>query len=182
LAVYDPDDFWEAKIFQSRPSPASEWPETEVAVEPGYVMVGGGAWVDWTGEGNLLFASHPIPDSKTAWHVRSKAHAKSSPARVTAYAIGLKCKVEGVKLQSAIATATSNKSNRPQAAAAPPAGYKMVGGGAAITFGDAGILLTASYPNENNRWEGRGKDHLVGDSGSITVYCIGLNVKVEAQG
>jgi hypothetical protein len=177
LAVYDPDDIWEARIFQSRPSSAAAHPEQEVAVEPGYVMVGGGAWVDWTGEGNLLVASHPSPDSKTAWHAQSKDHVKSSPARITAYAIGLKCKAEGVKLQSAIAIAKSNKSNRPQAAAAPPAGYKMVGGGAALTFDKGGLLLTASYPNENNQWVGQGKDHLEGDNGSITVYCIGLKVE-----
>jgi hypothetical protein len=178
LAVYDPDDIWESRIFQSRPSPSSAHPEQDVAVEPGYVMVGGGAWVDWTGEGNLLVASHPAPENKTTWHAQSKDHVKSSPARITAYAVGLKCKAEGVKLQSAIAIAKSNKSSRPQAAAAPPAGYKMVGGGAALTFDKAGMLLTASYPNENNQWEGRGKDHLEGDNGIVTVYCIGL--KVEA--
>lgn len=177
LAVYDPDDIWEARIFQSRPSPAAAHPEQEVAVESGYVMVGGGAWVDWTGEGNILFASHPT-ESKTAWRVQSKDHVKSSPARITAYAVGLRSKVAGVSLQSAIATAKSNKSNRPQAAAAPPSGYKMVGGGAALTFDNTGMLLTASYPNENNQWVARGKDHLVGDNGTVTAYCIGL--KVEA--
>jgi hypothetical protein len=175
LAVYDPDDIWEARIFQSRPSPATGWPEQEVAVEPGYVMVGGGAWVDWAGAGNMLFASHPT-ESKTAWHVQSKDHLKSGPARITAYAVGLKSKVVGVKLQSAIAFAKSNKSGSPQATAAPPSGYKMVGGGAALTFDNAGLLLTASYPNENNQWEGRGKAHLVGDNGTVTAYCIGLKV------
>jgi hypothetical protein len=175
LAVYDPDDVWEARIFQSRPSPAAGHPEQEVAVEPGYVMVGGGAWVDWTGEGNMLFASHPT-ESKTTWHVQSKDHLKSSPAKITAYAVGLRSKVAGVKLQSAISIAKSNKSSRPQAAAAPPSGYKMVGGGAALTFDKGGMLLTASYPNENNQWEGRGKDHLEGDNGTVTVYCIGLKV------
>jgi hypothetical protein len=182
LAVYDPDDIWEVKIFQSRPSPTSAHPEQEVAVEPGYVMVGGGAWVDWAGEGNMLFASHPTPENKAAWHAQSKDHLKSSPAKITAYAVGLKCKVEGVKVHSAIAIARSNKSNRPQAAAAPPAGYKMVGGGAALTFDKGGMLLTASYPNENNQWEGRGKDHLEADGGIMTAYCIGLKVEVSAQG
>jgi hypothetical protein len=141
-------------------------------------MVGGGAWVDWTGDGNILVASYPIESApgKPAWHVQSKDHVKSSPARITAYAVGLKSKVAGVSLQSAIATAKSNRSNRPQAAAAPRSGYKMVGGGAALTFDNAGILLTASYPNENNQWVGRGKDHLVGDNGTVTAYCIGLKV------
>jgi len=175
LAVYDPDDIWEVRIFQSRPSPAAAHPEQEVAVDSGYVMVGGGAWVDYAEPGNILVASHPT-ESKTAWRVQSKDHVKSSPARITAYAVGLKSKVEGVKLQLSIATARSNKSNRPQAAAAPPSGYKMVGGGAALVFDNAGMLLTASYPNEHNQWVGCGKDHLVGDNGTVTAYCIGLKV------
>lgn len=108
----------------------------------------------------MLFASHPIPENKTTWHVQSKDHVKSSPAKITAYAVGLKCKAEGIKLESAISIAKSNKSSRPQAAAAPRSGYKIVGGGAALTFDKGGMLLTASYPNENNQWEGRGKDHL----------------------
>ena len=177
LAVYDPDDIWEVRILRSRPS-ASGGTEQEVTVEPGYVMVGGGAKADWTGVGNLLVASHPVAESKTTWHAQSKAHLKPDAGKITAYAIGLKCKVEGVKLQSAIATATSGKSGSPQAAAAPPSGYKMVGGGAAITFDRAGILLTGSYPTEDNRWEGRGKAHLEPDNGTVTAYCIGL--KVEA--
>lgn len=113
LAIYDPDDIWEVKIFTSRPSPKASQPEQEVAVESGYVMVGGGAWTDWTGTGSLLVASHPIPESKTAWRAQSKDHVEPAPATITAYAIGLKCKVEGVKVRSAIAIAKSNKSNRP---------------------------------------------------------------------
>jgi hypothetical protein len=177
LAVYDPDDIWEVRILRSRPS-ASGGTEQEVTVEPGYVMVGGGAKADWTGVGNLLVASHPVAESKTTWHAQSKAHLKPDAGKITAYAIGLRCKAEGVKLQSAIAIAESGKSGGPQAAAAPLGGYKMVGGGAAITFDRAGILLTGCYPTEDNRWEGRGKAHLEPDNGTVTAYCIGL--KVEA--
>jgi hypothetical protein len=177
LAVYDPDDIWEVRIFESRPSPAASWPEQEVTAESGYVMVGGGAKVDFTGHGSLLFASHPVGESKTTWHAQSKDHLRPAPAKITAYAVGLKCKAEGVKLHSAVAVARSNKSGSPKAAAAPPAGYKMVGGGAAITFDGAGVLLTGSYPTEDNRWEGRGKAHLEPDSGTITVHCIGLRVE-----
>lgn len=177
LAVYDPEDIWEVKNFVSRPSPQANWPEQEVSVESAYLLVGGGAWTEWSGAGSMLFASHPVPEGRATWHARAKDHLKGDPARITAYAVGLKCKVEGVKIQSAISIARSNKSNRPQATVAPPAGFKMVGGGAAITFDKGGVLLTASYPNENNQWEGRGKDHLEGDNGTIGVYCIGLKVE-----
>src|SRR5208282_1728029 len=143
----------------------------------GYVMVGGGALADWTGPGAMLVASHPTPESRTTWRAQLKAHVEANRTeKITAYVVGLKCKVEGVKLQTGIAIAKSNRSGGPEAAAAPPSGYKMVGGGAAITFEGAGILLTGSYPTENNRWEGRGKAHLEPDNGTITVYCVGLKV------
>ena len=181
VAIYDPDDIWDVKIFPSRPSPKAHWPEQEATVESGYVMVGGGAWTDYSEPGSMLFASYP--SDKSTWRVQSKDHVLPSEARITAYAVGLKCNVEGVKIQSAIAPpAKSSKSSRPKAEAAPSGGYKMVGGGATITFDGPGMLLTASYPltashpNENNQWEGRGKDHLEGDSGTIAVYCIGLKV------
>ena len=101
LAVYDPDDIWEVKNFISRQSPQANWPEQEVAVEPGYVLVGGGAHVDWSGAGNMLFASHPLGDGKTTWRAQSKDHVWGDPARITAYAVGLKCKAEGVKISVA---------------------------------------------------------------------------------
>lgn len=52
----------------------------------------------------------------------------------------------------------------------------MVGGGAALNFSGAGLLLTQSYPRESNTWEGQAKDHLVADSGTIDTYCIGVKV------
>jgi hypothetical protein len=171
LAVYDPEDVWEVKIFPSRPT--SSWEGQEVTVESGYVMVGGGAKVEFRGPGVLLVASHPA--DKTTWHAHAKAHMQRDDHTITAYAVGLKCKVEGVKLQTDVNKAQSSSI---QTAAAPPSGYKMVGGGAAITYKGPGILLTASYPTEKNEWEGRGKAHLERDSGNITVCCIGL--KVEA--
>ena len=174
LAVYDPDDIWDVKIFKSPPSPKATFPEQRVAVESGYVMIGGGAIDEWTGAGNMLVSSYP--ENNTTWRVVGKDHYKADPASVTAYAIGLKCNVEGVKFQSKIATGKSNKSGFPQATVAPPQGYKMAGGGAAITYGGPGIMLTASYPNENSQWEGKGKDHGRPDSGTIDVYCIGLRV------
>ncbi|MFZ0494862.1 MAG: hypothetical protein WBD78_14610 [Methylocella sp.] len=162
------------KVFPSRPSPKTNWPEQEVSVETGYVMVGGGAYADWTGDGSMLFASYPM--DKTTWRAQSKDHIKADPAKISAYAIGLKCKVAGVKVLSEIAIGKSNKSNRPQATIAPPGGYKMVGGGSKITFDKDGVMLYASFPTESNQWEGRGKDHLVADSARVDVYCIGVKV------
>ena len=100
LVLYDPDDIWETKIFKSTSPNEEAYPMKEVAVDPGYVLVGGGAQVHWHGEGNLLFASYP--KDKTTWRAHSKEHEKSSHAKISAYAIGLKSKVKGVTVQSNI--------------------------------------------------------------------------------
>jgi hypothetical protein len=53
----------------------------------------------------------------------------------------------------------------------------MTGGGASLGWeGNAGLLLTASYPRDSNTWEGKGKDKISGDRGFIEVYCIGVKV------
>jgi hypothetical protein len=174
IVIDDPDDIWEIKVFQSRPSPAANHPYQEISVDSGYVMVGGGARVDYRGEGNMLFASYPI--NETTWRAQSKDHVKGDHATITAYAIGLKCKVAGVKVLSEIVKSRSNEGSRPLALASPSSGYVMLGGGAALNFRGAGLLLTQSYPRESNTWEGQAKDHLEGDSATIDTYCIGVKV------
>ena len=174
IVIDDPDDIWEIQVFQSRPSPAANHPYQEISVGSGYVMVGGGAQVDYRGHGNMLFASYPI--NETTWRAQSKDHTVGDPATITAYAIGLKCKVAGVRVVSEIKRSRSNPGSRPLALASPSSGYVMLGGGAALNFSGPGLLLTQSYPRESNTWEGQAKDHLVGDSGTIDTYCIGVKV------
>jgi MAC/Perforin domain len=176
IAIYDPDDIWEVKIFESTSPNDEPYPVKEVTVGPDYVMVGGGAQVHWHGEGSLLFASYP--KDRTTWRAHSKEHVKSSPAKISAYAIGLKCKVTGVKVQSDIRQSESYESSRPIATAAPASGYVMTGGGAVVRWigTPSTLLLTASYPRDQNIWEGQAKDHIVADTTVIDVQCIGLKV------
>jgi hypothetical protein len=174
IAIDDPDDIWEVKVFQSHPSAAASQPHQEISVDSDYVMVGGGAQVNYSGDGNMLFASYP--KDKTTWRAQSKEHIKPDGAPITAYAIGLKCNVNGVQVQSEIKSSRSNQGSRPLALASPSSRYVMVGGGAALNFRGNGMLLTQSYPRESNTWEGQGKDHVEPDSGTIDAYCIGLKV------
>jgi hypothetical protein len=71
------------------PIPALYYPRTSVSVDSGYLLIGGGARVNWKeygNQGNLLIASFP---SGNLWYAESKDHVAHSPATITAYAIGI---------------------------------------------------------------------------------------------
>jgi hypothetical protein len=62
-------------------------PHATARVGAGYVLVGGGALVNWEGQGNLLTASYP--DGRGGWTVASKDHIDPDPAVIVAYALGV---------------------------------------------------------------------------------------------
>lgn len=62
-------------------------PRITASVPSDYVMVGGGAFINYgTGQGNLLVSSYP--SSPNTWYAEGKDSVLSSPATITAYAIG----------------------------------------------------------------------------------------------
>jgi len=87
LKGLDRDELKKYIRFFTNTSGMTQYPETNVSVGSGYNLIGGGAQVNWSGEGNLLVKS--IPQGNT-WYVKGKEHGKPSPASVTAYAIGIK--------------------------------------------------------------------------------------------
>jgi hypothetical protein len=58
-----------------------------------WILTGGGALNNWSGAGNMLTASYPDPDPEkpflNRWIAAGKDHLHSSPASITAYAIGI---------------------------------------------------------------------------------------------
>lgn len=68
-------------------SQVSDAPAASVSVPAPWIMIGGGARVNWHGVGNLLTASYP--DGAASWSAAGKAHIESSPANLTVYAIGV---------------------------------------------------------------------------------------------
>ncbi|HEY1248149.1 MAG TPA: hypothetical protein VGE97_04110 [Nitrososphaera sp.] len=50
---------------------------------PDWVLIGGGAKVNWKGEGNLLTASYPGPSGQY-WMVASKDHIEHEECTITA--------------------------------------------------------------------------------------------------
>ena len=68
-------------------SPPGNHPQAEAHLPLDFVLSGCGAFVDWTGEGNLLWRIQP---SYAGCFVASKDHLRGSSAVITAYALGLR--------------------------------------------------------------------------------------------
>jgi len=173
IVTYDPDDIWDITQSSTTSGQAAH-PSQEISVPAGYTMIGGGAQVTWSGAGNLLTASYPR-DSRT-WVCAAKDHLDASSATISAYVIGLRCKVDGVKVLQRIQKSSSNPEDHPTASVSPSAGYVMVGGGAAVNYSGAGNMLTASYPRDKGTWEARSKDHQQADPATLDVYAVDLQV------
>jgi hypothetical protein len=73
-------------VVQSNPSPPSDLPTNTINVPWNYLLIGGGAFDDYHGYGNILTRSYP---NGFNWEVRGKAHSHSDPSSITAYAIGI---------------------------------------------------------------------------------------------
>jgi hypothetical protein len=152
-------------------------------VDPGYVLVGGGA--ETSTSNSLLVTSYPMLDLKT-WRAESKDHLVSDLHRLRAYAIGLS--IAGVtesRLRSLVDYAiVEADGEHPTATATIPAGHFIVGGGARINYLGAGGLLTESQPVDWGRdasggliarsWRGSAKDHGIVDTVQLFVVALGL--------
>jgi hypothetical protein len=145
-------------------------PSVDITVPAGFKIIGGGAFDHWSGAGSLLTASYP--KNATTWSAAGKDHEISSPASITAFAIALND--SNNEWDVTIKHETSDPSAHPQAVATLPNGFVLTGGGAFVNWHGAGNLLTASFPNSDNSWEARSKDHDVSDPAPITAYAIGI--------
>jgi hypothetical protein len=172
IAIDDPHNEWDV-IIKSETSDPAPHPQAEANLPKGYVLTGGGAFVDWHGAGNLLTAS--FPNSASSWEARSKDHDISDPAKITAYAIGLKPRSASVHLKHIIKNATGSVQPHPTAQVCLDPGWILSGGGALDNWNGAGNLLTASYP-QGVCWLAAGKDHKDPSPASITAYVIGIRL------
>jgi vibriolysin len=170
IALHDPNDEWDVHI-KSEPSNPAPHPQAIAVLPAGYVLTGGGAFVNWHGAGNLLTASFPTSD--TSWEVRSKDHDISDPSQITAYAIGIRPKHNGKKLHHEIRREKGAVAAHPTAHVQLDSGWSLSGGGALDDWHGAGNLLTASFP-QGESWVAFGKDHKESSPAAITAYAIGL--------
>lgn len=170
-------------------------PSTSCAVDPGYVLVGGGAEIERNPggtpltKGGLLTRSKPNADILT-WLASSKDHAFSDPHRLRAYAIGMKLqRANGTFLTTndllgqmyRFVQTSEEIANHPFAVADIRGSFSfqegdvMLGGGAEAlgTFG-GGQLLIASTPLTATGWLVAAKDHGVSDPSFVEASVIGI--------
>lgn len=172
IAIYDPNNLWDVRVFQSTGSTAN-YPEAIVRVEEGYVMTGGGAKNNWSGAGNLLTASYPITND--TWKAKGKDHGNADRTNITVYAIGIKpMKKCSKKLETKIFQTSSDTANHPSGTVSVDRNYIMVGGGTIANWSRAGSLLTSSYPSSYKEWSGSSKDINIVESVNLDIYGIGI--------
>jgi hypothetical protein len=157
---------------RSATSGVAQHPSASVSVPSGYVMTGGGAQVNWTGNGNLLTAS--FPSSRSTWEARSKDHVHPDPASITAYVIGIKARNGASGPRMIMVSGNTGTAAHPSGSVSVGFPFKVSGGGAIDRWTGAGNLLTAIYPSGANQWSAAGKDHEISDPASLTIYAIGL--------
>jgi len=79
------------RTIQESRSGHAQHPNATANCPAGYALVGGGAEVQWTGAGNLLWRLKPtIEVANQDFTASSKDHTFPSPATITAYALGIK--------------------------------------------------------------------------------------------
>jgi subtilisin family serine protease len=143
----------------------------------GFILVGGGFKVNWSGAGNMGTAS--MPSGSTGWRARSKDHMQSSPATTQAYAIGLRADIGGIGSFSSLAgSSLSAVASHPATTANVPAGYALAGCGALVNWSGSGSLLWRIQPLQvggtQTACSVASKDHLESSPASINGYAIGL--------
>jgi hypothetical protein len=185
FALHDPTDEWDVVIrtatgqFSATGPVAVPHPSVQVTLTSDYALTGGGAFVHWTGAGNLLTVSAPAgtdDHNNWLWRAQSKDHDISDPATISAYIIGLKHRTPQIRVQSTTARLEGMMSSRPMARACLDPSWILTGGGADMWYDPIdgpGVLLTGSYP-EGSCWIGLGKDHQQPSQSPISVWAIGI--------
>ncbi|HVW30125.1 MAG TPA: hypothetical protein VHC69_32425 [Polyangiaceae bacterium] len=170
------------------PTTAQHAPVAQCAVEPGFVLTGGGAEVVNDGNpGALLVSSFP-DNGMTVWTAKSKDQVYSYPHQLRAYAVGIQ--LSGVSEATLRANmwcnhGTSPVSDIPYLTYNVPAGYNRIGGGTDVHYQGAGLLLVMSVPSDGwnaGGWTGEAKAQGIEDQGTIDVYAIGIRPTIPVFG
>jgi hypothetical protein len=165
-------------VIASSTSPSMSQPDATASVPSGYVMIGGGFRIDWTGMGVLGTASYP--SSATTWRAQGKDHIYPQSAPVTAFAVGLRNYIPGVGTVVALNQGIQSAYDRiPQARLEIAAGYAPTACGAKVNWSGYGSLLWLMRPwygGSGATCSGAGKEHHSPSSATIDVHSIGIAV------
>jgi len=165
------------------------------SVDSEYVLVGGGAEVDWQGDGALLWESRPQDTNNNGagltWLASSKDHVVPAHHRLFVFAVGLRLKrTDGTWMSHAAlknfvkyrAEGPSPQDEWPTVSCDAPTGTVLVGGGARAEQIGNGMLLWASHPESRTRWYAGAKDHLLPVRATVNAYCIGIQPTIPNFG
>jgi hypothetical protein len=174
---------WLVQTFEAK-SARQEHPTAEVSVPEDYLMLSGGFWVDWHGEGNLATASFPNA-AQNGWIAKSKSHIKPDAATITAYAVGIK-KILPRPLRRvgrAIAIADTSKAAHPTMEVPLRLEYLLTGAGAEVQWTAYGNMLTRLQPIVDDtttpvvqKVSASAKDHIESDPSGLKVYAVGARL------
>jgi hypothetical protein len=172
------DQFGTVKAVQVTSQPAQH-PAAQACLPQGYRLLGGGARVATAAGQNFLTASYP---EGQCWNGVAKDHINPSIATLDVYAIGIYDPDSLIPISTL--SMTSEVAPHP-AVISPilPPPFVVTGGGAKVTYGGAGNILIASYPNDGNpknTWVAASKDHDVSDPATVTAYVIGMLPQTES--
>jgi hypothetical protein len=179
------------QVYSCTTTAPAQHPSLACAVDPSFVVVGGGASVNYgNGPGALLTETRPLNDGQfRQWAAASKDHGESSPHYLTVYAVGLR--LDGVARSTLAASmqiksVTSDKTAHPIAQVTTDEGFLMTGGGARANYTGSGNLLTRSSPAlsvvDERTWLVSSKDHKYSDPATITAYVIGIKPAIAGFG
>ncbi len=156
------------------------YPDVSVSVALDHVQIGGGARIEWYGQGNMLTASYPT-NSNLQWRVQSKEHIWTSHASAHVYSIGLLKDIPGVgEIEVSTRSISSGLANHPASAVNVATGHALSSCGASVNYNGYGNMLWKIQPRSasgNNSCSASSKDLNVGDRSSITTYALGIKVK-----
>lgn len=159
-------------------SAPSGHPDVIANLPAGYLLVGGGFKINWSGAGNLATRSSPTADAR-GWRTISKDHLLGSPATAQVFAVGIRRSIAGVgTLSASIASSTSSFAPHPSNTTAMAPGYALTGCGAFANWSGTGNLLWRIRPTSPGPGQTAcavaSKDHLSSSPATVTGYSIGL--------
>lgn len=181
----------ETRIYECvTPAQAQHQNSIGCQVEPGFTLVGGGAYANYgTGGGALLWESRALDANLVTWVASSKDHRSPNAHYLHVYAIGLRLRdnsgniIPKSNLLGTFFNLHSETSLNPSHAPAesltatkrngnPMLAYHYFGGGARTNWSCCGSLLTKNRVSpwrSGSIWVGIGKDHGSSDPSTITV-------------
>ena len=187
IAVHDPDDEWDVRLFASQ-SQGLENRHSELAVaEAGYLITGGGGRIDRFGWAALTQCGFEPGDDavpKPGFRVASRSCLKDSDHQLTAIAIGLRPR-NGTRLVPVYLGETGEKVAHPDVKLTRKNRGEVFLGGGASTQPEGDNFLLGSCPiiddsNEVAGWKASSKDHERASKVGMTVTMVGVaNVALE---